>query len=171
MRFQTLWFQTEINEAGPVSKIEWQVYDTAGGAGGTWNACRILLCHTPVSAVTTVFADNYGGNTPVTVFNGTFVMSAYPAGAWVTIVQPTNFNYTNARNLLIEVSWTSHSAGSTYMKVRSTPPPVPGRVYNLTDAQATTGSVTAGYHQYGRITIGYVGVAPTSLGRIKGLYN
>ncbi len=171
MRWQTLWYQSEITEAGAVSKIEWQVYDTAGGAGGTWNDCKIYLCHTTVNAVTATFADNYGGFTPVLVYSGTYVMSPTSAGQWVTIVEPTNFTYNNTNNLLIEVSWPSHgTAGSTFFKYRSSGGTMPGRVYNTTDANAATGTVTASYHQYGRITIGYVDVAPTSLGRVKALY-
>ena len=48
-RWQTLWFQSEIDEAGPITKIEW--YTWAPTQGGTFNNCDILLCHTNVSAV------------------------------------------------------------------------------------------------------------------------
>jgi hypothetical protein len=43
-------------------------------------------------------------------------------------------------------------------------------VYNTSSKTATTGSVTSSYHQYGRITIGNVGVNPTSLGRVKSIF-
>ena len=44
-----------------------------------------------------------------------------------------------------------------------------GRVY-ASSATATTSTLGAAYHHYGRITIGYVGVAPTSLGRVKSIF-
>jgi hypothetical protein len=73
-RWQTIWLQTEIGEAGKITKIEWQNYSGSAGNGGTFNQCDILLCHTSLSAVTATFANNYGGNTPVNVYSGTFVL-------------------------------------------------------------------------------------------------
>ena len=171
-RWQTMWFQSELNEAGAITKIEWQVYSGARPSpGGTFNNCDILLCHTNISAVTSTFADNYGGNTPVNVFTGTCVIPASVAEQWITIVEPKNFTFNNKDNLLIEVSWQGGSGSATYFKVRSSgSPPFPGRVYNTSSKTATTGSVTASYHQYGRITIGNVGVEATSLGRVKSLF-
>jgi hypothetical protein len=169
MRFQTMWRQSEINETGPISLIEFRMYTGYTGAGGTFNGCLILLCHTNVSAITTTFASNYGGGTPVTVFTGTYVLASYAGGTWVKIVEPNNFTYNNKDNLLIEVSWTGYSSGGTnYMYCDGSGGP--GRIY-AASATATTGTVQAGYWQLGRITVGPVGVAPTSLGRIKSLYN
>ena len=51
----------------------------------------------------------------------------------------------------------------------SNPKGVVGRVY-VTSATATSGPLNSTYAQYGRITVGYVGVAPTSLGRVKSIY-
>ena len=170
-RWQTIWFQTELNAAGTLTKIEWQVYEKAGGSGGTFNNCDILLCHTSLKAVTSTFDDNYGGNKPVNVFSGTFVLPASSPNQWMTIVEPKNFTYNNKDNLLIEVSWQGGSGGATFFKTRTTStPPSPGRVWNTTSKTATTGTVVARYHQYGRITIGYVGVEATSLGRVKSLF-
>lgn len=171
-RWQTMWFQSELNEAGPVSKIEWQIWSNpAGGLGGTYYNCIILLCHTGIPAITANFANNYGGNTPVTVFSGTYVFPRSSANQWMTIVAPTNFTFNNRDNLLIEVSWTAGSGDINPFKVRTNgPPPFPGRVYNSSSATAETGSVTANMHRYGRITIGDVGVDGTSLGRVKSLF-
>lgn len=172
-RWQTMWFQTELGETGPVSKIEWQVYSGARPSpGGTFNNCDILLCHTSVKAVTSTFATNYGGKTPVNVFKGTYVLPASVAEQWMTIVEPTNFTFNNTDNLLIEISWQGGSASSTFFKVRMVGSPLyPGRVYNSSSKTETTGSITTNYHQYGRITIGAIpGVAPTSLGRVKSIF-
>jgi hypothetical protein len=172
-RWQTMWFQSELGEAGQILKIEWQVYSGGSSSpGGTFNNCDILLCHTNISAVTTTFASNYGTGTPVNVFTGTYVLPPSNALDWITIVEPANFTYNNTDNLLIEVSWqTSPSGSKTFFAVRSSGSNFPGRVYSYSSKTATTGTLGANYHHYGRITIGYVGVAPTSLGRIKSLYN
>jgi hypothetical protein len=169
MRFQTMWRQNEINEVGPISLIEFQMYTGYQGNGGTFNGCKILLCHSSATAIGSTFATNYGGGTPVTVFSGTYVLARYPGGTWVKIVEPTNFTFNNTRNLLFEVSWTSYSSGGTnYMYYTSSGGP--GRIY-ANSATATTGTVQANYWQKGRITVGYTGVAPTSLGKVKALYN
>ena len=50
-------------------------------------------------------------------------------------------------------------------------PTSPGRVYDTSSKTATTGTFGASYRRYGRITIGYAAVAPTSLGRVRAIYN
>jgi hypothetical protein len=89
-RWQTMWFQSELNEAGPVTKIEWQTW-TQAGVGGKYQDCDILLCHTGFSALTATFALNYGGKTPVNVYPETYTLPASNPLDWVTIVEPTNF--------------------------------------------------------------------------------
>ena len=172
-RWQTMWFQYELDEAGPITRVEWQIWSNPSGApGGSFTGCQVLLCHTGISAITTNFASNYGGKTPVNVYSGTYTLSAYPVDTWVTIVSPTNFTYNNSDNLLMEVSWQGGSGSTNSMKVRTSGSgPYPGRIWNTSSKTATTGSIQASYHHYGRITITPTGVAPTSLGRIKGLYN
>jgi hypothetical protein len=167
MRWQTIWVQNQINEAGPVSKVEFITYSTGINATNTFNQCKILLCHTTLTHVTTSYSGNYTGNTPVTVFNGTKVIPATGGNTWVTIVDPTNFTYNNTNNLLIEVSWVTASGYRCDFQVNSAGQS--GRLYS-NNPVAETGSVTNNYDQLGRITIGFEGVAPTSLGRIKGLY-
>jgi hypothetical protein len=169
-RWQTIWFQTEINEAGAISKIEWQMRTAGGGMGGTYNNCDILLCHTRISVVTGTFADNYGGNTPVNVYTGTYVLPSSSGDQWVTIVEPKNFTYNNTDNLLIEISWQGSAPATNYFKCRNTGSGFPGRVWNPTSKTGTTGTLDTSYHQYGRITIGYEGVNPTSLGRVKSIF-
>jgi len=168
MRWQTIWLQSELGEAGPISKIEWQNWDSGTASGGTFNTCKMYLCHTSLSAVTATFASNYGGNTPVQVFSGTFVIPSLAASAWHTIVEPTNFTYNNKDNVLIEVTWVGPSLGGTTPFKTSTTGT--GRVYAW-DSTATTGTVGSAYGQYARITIGYVGVSATSLGHVKSLFH
>ena len=166
MRWQTIWRQDEIKEANPIIKVEFRC--ASSFASASFTGCKVLLCHTSLGHVTTSFAGNYAGKTPVTVFSGTKVIPGATSGTWVTIVTPTNFTYNNTDNLLIEISWVGYSgSGSRPMQVNSRGRC--GRVYAYS-ATATTGSVTANYDQIGRLTLGYVGVAPTSLGRVKSIF-
>jgi hypothetical protein len=171
-RWQTMWFQSELDEAGPLAKVEWQIWSNpSGGAGGTFTGCKVLLCHTGIGAITANFNNNYGGNAPVTAFSGTYVLPPSSANEWITVVAPTDFTYNNRDNLLIEVSWTAGEGDINPVKCRNSGPAAfPGRVYNSSSATAETGLVSANMHRYGRITIGYPGVAPTSLGRVKTLF-
>jgi hypothetical protein len=166
MRWQTIWHKADINEAGAVTKVEFQAYriDTTS----SFTTCKVLLCHTTLGHVTTSYVGNYSGKTPVTVFSGTKVVPATSAGQWFTVVDPTNFTYNNSDNLLIEVSWANGSGGSVchcYINSRGKA----GRLYAYSPT-ATTGSVTTNYDQLGRITIGGSGVEPTSLGRVKSFF-
>lgn len=106
--------------------------------------------------------------TPVTVFSGTKTVPTTPFRRWFTVVEPTNFTYNNSDNLLIEVCWVSGSPGGACSCYINSPGKA-GRVYAYSPT-ATTGSVTTNYDQLGRINIRNVGVAATSLGRVKSLF-
>lgn len=168
MRWQTIWDKSNLVEAGPVSKVEFITHPTVPiNTTNTFNTCKILLCHTTLTHVTSNYTSNYSGQTPVTVFSGTKVIPATPVSTWVTIVEPTNFTYNPTYNLLIEVSWVSATGYRCDFQVNSRGSH--GRIYS-NNPTATTGSVTNNYDQLGRVTIGYVGVAPTSLGRVKSVF-
>jgi hypothetical protein len=167
MRFQTIWLQSQISEAGNVTKLEHQDWSN-NSTGGTFTGCLVKLCHTSLSAITAVFADNYGGNTPVTILSGTKVVPDVSNGQWWEVASGSSlFGYNNTNNLLYEVSWTGRSGGPNY--INHTSSGQTGRVY-ANSATASSGSVTAGYGTIARITIEPTGVAPTSLGRVKSLY-
>ena len=166
-RFHCLWYQREINEAGAVTDVEFQVYSTSGG---TFNSVDMLLCHTSVSTLTATYSTNYGGNTPVNVYTGNYVITAsLPQQSWYSQCKPTNFTYNNRDNLLFEISWSGQSgAGSNYFYRANTGQP--GRVW-ATSKTASSGTAYANQGEIARITIGYAGVSPSSLGRIKSFYN
>jgi len=130
----------------------------------------MLLCNTSVSAVTATFNDNYGGKTPVNVFSGTFTVPSLAANQWHTIFDKANFTYDNSLNLLFEVSWQGSTGGSTPFKAKSGSG-LGGRVYNMSDKYAQTGSVTANWAFYGRITIIPTAIEPESLGNIRALFH
>lgn len=170
MRFQCCWYQSEINESGPVTKIEFQFHSFSGTAPSTFNNVKMYLCHTSLNALTATFADNYGGNTPVQVWSGTYVIPAnLNQNDWVTQVEPTNFNYNNTANLLFEVTWDGFGGGATGNYFWRANASQPGRVY-ATSSTATTGTLYASQGEIARITIGYTGVDPSSLGRVKVMY-
>jgi hypothetical protein len=170
MRFQCLWRQRDIQEAGYVSKIEWYTYNRTT-QGGTFNGCKILLCHTSLPTLTNNFANNYTGKTPITIYSGNYVHPRVTADTWHTIVAPTTtLNYNNTDNVLFECSWTSFSGGGTNHYRCRNGGSYGGRLV-AANATATTGTLNGLYSQYGRLTIGFAGVEPTSLGRIKSLYN
>jgi len=168
-RWQQIWFQNQINEAGAITLVEFQRHASYSGPGGTYQDGDVLLCHTTLSAITNTYATNYGGNTPVTIFHGVISIRSGGAGEWFTVVGGiSNFTYNNVNNLLIEVSWASGTSGSNFMNYTSSGQP--GRLYAQSKSPAT-GSIGSGYGHIGRITIEPTGVSPTSLGRIKSLYN
>ncbi len=151
-RLQTLWLQSEINTVGRIISFGFEMGATA--ATGTFNNFKFYLCHTSVSQLGTVFADNYGGNTPVLLIDSASFTVTGAANTWIE--WPVGFNYNNTSNLLAEVTWrTDNGVGVTIWRTTES---VPRRVYNMTDDQATSGTTgNQGYRLQLRIDRG-VGV-------------
>jgi hypothetical protein len=166
MRFQTLIDQSLINTAGTINEVEYYAYY---GYGGEFLKYRVLLGHTALSALTTTFANNWKG-TPVEVANA--ASFAIPAvKTWFPLKLTKTFTYNNTDNLVVEIVWDGKTGtprgepiysctfGSGYH-----------RIYALGSSTATTGSGdTLCYHC--RLSFNsYTAVAPTSLGRVKAMY-
>jgi len=132
-RFQTLWLQSEINTVGRIISF---AFEPSTAATGVYNNFKFYLCHTSVTQLGTVFADNYGGNTPVLLMDSASFTMGGPANAWLE--WPVGFNYNNTSNLLAEVTW--RTDGGVGVPIWRTTESVPRRVYNLTDDQATSGT-------------------------------
>jgi hypothetical protein len=164
MRFQCLWFQSDIAYAGYIQAIHWNrgTYTTSG----TYNDVRVWLCHTTQTALEATFDNNYTGKTPVQVMNkSTFTMRAGPD--WVDFgIDPDKFNYNNSDNLLMEVRWNGDGGVTDYC-ARSAQ--ANSRVY-ASDHTATTGSVQNNGQCIRLYISTMTGVAPTSLGRVKTLF-
>jgi len=166
-RFHCMWYQKEINEAGAVTKIEFQVWSTAGN---TFNNVDMLLCHSSRTTLTNNYTTNYDGKTPVKVYSGNYVVGpSLPRDSWFTQCSPTNFTYNNKDNLLLEISWQGRTPASGVNYFWRAQVGQPGRLW-ASSKTATTGSLYANQGEIARITIGYEGVAPTSLGRVKSLF-
>jgi len=171
MRFQCMWYQSEINESGPITKIEFKFHSYIGTPPSNFDGYKVILCHSGKSALTNEFDKNYDFKTPFTVFEGAFTI---PAGLnqddWVTVCAPTaTFNYNNKNNMLMEVVWTTGEGGDRNLFWISTTGQ-PGRLW-AANATAVKGTLLANQGQIGRITISKPAVSPTSLGRVKALYN
>ena len=162
-RFQCLWFKSDINYAGYINVVEFEKSNTTAG---TFNDVRVWLCHSKKTALEATFNNNYTGYTPVQVrTGGNLTLSG--SGYFDIGITPNKFNYNNSDNLLMEVRWNGDSRATC--ACYSSPQPL-SRLY-ASSHTATSGTV----HNAGqciRLHIATMtGVQPTSLGRVRALYN
>ena len=99
-RTQILFLQSEINYAGDIVTFSWR---PSTSVTGSFDNFRVYMCHTSATQLSTVFADNYTGNTPVEVMNVPTMVAGGPADQWWD--WSVNFPYNNVDNLLVEVRW------------------------------------------------------------------
>jgi hypothetical protein len=124
----------------------------------------LRCCPTGLTALTNNFTTNYGGNTPVQVYNRSSQYIAAAANTWFGFDFDTPFEYNGSSNLIMEVDWSTDSGGYVYCRANS--------VASRFAYSYNGGSVyVASYLHYQRITVNALGVAPTSLGRVKSLYH
>ncbi len=163
IRFQCLWLQSGVNYAGSVNKIEFSYF--SGTLPATFNNCKILLCHSTKTVLEATFANNYTGNTPVEVFNGTQTLNG---SGWIDIrITPNAFNYNNRDNLLMDVVWNGDNGRDVFCYRAGGSS---RRCYSY-DYNATTGIVYTTEAQYARLTLATMpAVEATSLGRVKTLF-
>ena len=166
MRFQTLIDQSQIGNAGTINEVEYYGYY---GYGGEFLKYRVLLGHTALSALTTTFDNNWKG-TPVEVANA--AAFAIPAVKnFFPLKLTKTFTYNNTDNLLIEIVWDGKTGSPTGEPIYScTFGSGIHRVYALGLPSNPTGSGDTLCY-YCRLSFGaYTGISPTSLGRVKALY-
>jgi hypothetical protein len=163
IRFQCLWLQTAINYAGYINVVEFEY--GSGTVPAIFNNCRILLCHSTKTTLEATFANNYTGNTPVEVFNGTETINGT---GWINIgITPNKFNYNNSNNLLMEVVWNGDNGRDVYCYRANGSS---RRCYSYSST-ASSGTVYASEAQYIRLHIGTMTAAePTSLGRVRAMF-
>lgn len=162
IRFHCLWFQRDVDYAGNVNAVE---FEKSSSDSGRFNSVRVWLCHTNKAALEATFNNNYTGYTPVEVLNMRSI-SLSGTGWFDLRINSNRFNYDNKRNLLMEIRWNGDD-GHNVACWRSSQPY--SRCYAY-DHNASQGTV----HNNGqriRLTIGtMIGLAPTSLGRVKTLF-
>jgi hypothetical protein len=135
-RHQQLYLASEINCSGLLDKFAYGLSGSPGGSA-TLSNFKLILCNTPVTALTSDFTSNYGvGGTPVKVIDTPSFQMA-DVGGWLPFDPPNNFFYDNTKNLLIEVSFSDRS-GTSYTLLCSG---LSARRCYATAYDATTGSV------------------------------
>jgi hypothetical protein len=161
MRCQMLFDRARIDYGGTITEFELEKTVNVS----TFQEVKFYLCHTPLSALTTNFDANYGGNTPKLV--ASFATYELPRAEGVYPIPMTEtFEYNNRDNLILEVTWKSGTGQKVCLLVGKL---VAHQCYAY-DEQATSGTVQdMGYNV--RIFFDtYHAVAPASFGRLKALY-
>jgi hypothetical protein len=167
MRFQTLIDKSEINNAGVINEVELFRYWTTGG-DVTYNNVRIFLGHTALSALGLTFDSNYK-DTPVEVkTTGSLVIPT--AQAWFPLKMTKTWTYNNTDNMIVEIRWTGSTPRTGVPLYTCSFGSGIHRVYAYNNANATSGTGdTLAYHS--RLSFSYsTAVTPTSLGRVKALF-
>jgi hypothetical protein len=153
-----------LNFNGPVTRVDYESYDTY--APGYFYEFEMKLCHTPLTALTTNFNNNYGGNTPTVVASlNPFTINARK-DEWFGVACTTSFTYNDRDNLIVEVRWRNQSLTTkieVWAYTASSNRLLIHKEYNATEGQLSPKTDRL------RITFSGVAVAPTSLGRIKAL--
>ncbi|MBN2621377.1 T9SS type A sorting domain-containing protein [candidate division WOR-3 bacterium] len=131
-RFQALYLQSEINQAGQIVTFSFM---PASATIGTFNNMRVYLCHTSATQLGTTFDLNYGGNTPVLVIDEPSMVIGNAGNLWMD--WDVSFDYNNVDNLLIEIRWNGDNGNG--VTIWRTGEAVPRRLYAWDD-NATTGT-------------------------------
>jgi flagellar basal body-associated protein FliL len=112
-RFQYLYIASELGTSGILDKLAFKnSYSSAPSGQGTFSNFKMLFCNTPITSLTTTYASNYGGNTPVKVIDSPEYTVNDP-NSYLEFDPSNDFFYDNSMNLLIEVSLTARS-GNPY---------------------------------------------------------
>jgi hypothetical protein len=167
MRFQCMWFQSEIGEKGNVARIEFK-FESGGATPTALEGCKMILCHSSKEKLTNTFKANYDFKTPFEVFSGKYtVPQGLKKNDWFILAEPDNFVYNNRNNLLMEISWTKATGATTKTWISTTDQPGRLRAFSAT---AETGKLLPNQGHVARITIGNPAVNATSLGRVRALF-
>jgi len=110
-RTQMLLLAEHIDGSGPITGLS--IFpDTITPTATEISSISVSMIHVAATLLTDTFADNYGGNTPVTVAQD--VSYNIPAGQSAAVWVPfnvANFTYDGTSNLLIDISATVPSGG------------------------------------------------------------
>jgi hypothetical protein len=170
---QDLVLQSDALPAGRVTKWEWYGVGKEGKAGKYFKF-RLTLCHTSRTALSERYADNYAGNTPAQVFYRDPLAFQPKLYDWFGFDFDAPFAYNGQGNLIVEVWWAGQENEATAFTDWGRDFLGRSVVSFVTHGVPECGYPDAGrvqdYVHYMRLTMTGVGVAPTSLGRVKALY-
>lgn len=171
MRTQDLVLQSDAIPAGSITTVEWHADGSI--AAGTYKNFRVKLCHTNLNALTNTFQTNYGGNSPVAVFSRTSHSVNPAAESWFGWPFDAAFPYNGRDNLIIEVWWEEdegEGAAPTYITKIMSRGLYSSIRYGIPQNGYPNQGELMNYLHHMRLTVNVAGAAPTSLGRLKGLY-
>ncbi|HUU56729.1 MAG TPA: hypothetical protein VMW93_05250 [bacterium] len=161
IRCQMLFDRDKIDYAGTITEFELE----KNLPSGTYGNVKFYLCHTPLSALTTDFVANYGGNTPKMV--ASFSTYKLPdVGGVYPIPMAETFDYNNRDNLVLEVTWETGARQKVLVLAGS----LTAHLCAAYDHQATTGEVHNEGHNARIHFDAYPGVAAASFGRVRALF-
>jgi len=170
---QELILPSDALPAGRITRWEWFGVGKEVKAGKYFKF-RLTLCPTSRSALTERYADNYDGNTPVQVFARDPLQFEPKLNDWFGFTFDAPYVYDGRRNLVVEVWWAGQeNEANAYTDWG---PDFMGRcvvsfvTYGVPECGYPDAGRVQDYIHYMRITITDVGVAPTSLGRLRALF-
>ena len=162
-----MWIAGSTLPCCTILNVEWYISGQEPIHIGNYSPFTIKCCST-TRTLGSDFEQNYGGNTPETVYFRTGQGFTPTANTWYGFKFDTPYEHlNNPVPLIIEVIWFSTGGVGCFTTW--------GRIINPVKGAAIYGwgSETYLYPEnahYLRITTGYVGIEPTSLGRIKTTY-
>ena len=98
--------------AGRVVKWEWFFSNVL--TTGRLDDFSLKLCHTTRTALTSTYADNYAGASPVQVFYRARVDVTPRSNEWFGFDFDSSFPYDGARNLIVELRWKTGTETRAY---------------------------------------------------------
>lgn len=122
MRVQQVFAASQFGgQGGAITEIAFRVDESSGGPFSSGNIdTEVRLCHTSVNptAMSTTFADNYGGDVTV-VYDGFLSLSSSGSGFDIVIDIDDSFIYDGVSNLLVEYK-VFNGAGTTQFDAAGT---------------------------------------------------
>jgi hypothetical protein len=148
-RFQALYYNSSINYQGTISKIFFKP-TSSNSKTARFENFTVRLCKTKVTTLTGTFNNNYGGYTPVIVYNGTFT-TKFTNGKWFEIDVDDTFYYDNSTHFLVEIRWNGDNGVGTPLECTSAK--YNSRAWSSSWTSTGGSSDSTGYH----ITLGFGG--------------
>jgi hypothetical protein len=156
--------QSEGLIAGTITRWEWYVSSLV--TAGYMKEFTLTMSHTGVEEMAPDFETNYGGFEPAVVYSDPRQLIAAEPYRWMGFDLDQPFEYNGTDNLIIEVYWKGRDGGPsavTYWGEK------PGRICMYAGPVECDPAVFNFQHNM-RATVTPTAVSPTSLGRVKAIF-